>query len=155
MFGPVSAHSPPARLVLGIALALLCQDIGSARAQAVSPDFDDHFQRRTMRLDYFHSGGMGEEILALLPQQEPFRFVDEQLRGPYRRWHHEHTFAAIEGGTYAGDIIHDAEYYVLEAQNGERWAAEDERLGERLAELREQTGSPAPRLSTGRGAWDS
>jgi hypothetical protein len=65
MFGPVSAHSPAARLVLGVALVLFFQDVGSARAQLVSPDFDDHFQRRTMRLDYFHSGGMGEEILAL------------------------------------------------------------------------------------------
>ena len=23
-------------------------------------------------------------------------------------------------------IVHDAEYYILEAQNGERWAAEDQ-----------------------------
>ena len=29
--------------------------------------------------------------------------------------------AAKEGGK----IIHDAEYYVLEAQNGEKWAADD------------------------------
>ena len=26
-------------------------------------------------------------------------------------------------------VVHDAEYYILEAQNGERWAAEDKRLG--------------------------
>ena len=26
-----------------------------------------------------------------------------------------------------GKIVHDAEYYILEAQNGERWAAEDNR----------------------------
>ena len=25
----------------------------------------------------------------------------------------------------AKDIVHDAEYYIIEAQNGERWAAED------------------------------
>ena len=35
-------------------------------------------------------------------------------------------------------IVHDAEYYVLEAQNGERWAAEDERLEAKLAELRKK-----------------
>ncbi len=37
-------------------------------------------------------------------------------------------------------IVHDAEYYVLEAQNGERWAAEDRTLDARLAELRKKHG---------------
>ena len=40
------------------------------------------------------------------------------------------------------DIVHDAEYYILEAQNGERWKAEDEQLQKRLAELREKYGTP-------------
>ncbi|MEM7025802.1 MAG: sulfatase-like hydrolase/transferase, partial [Pseudomonadota bacterium] len=39
-------------------------------------------------------------------------------------------------------IVHDAEYYILEAQNGERWAAEDEALEAKLAELRERFGRP-------------
>ena len=44
---------------------------------------------------------------------------------------------------FAGDqIVHDAEYYVLEAQNGARWAAEDKGLDERLAELRKKHGRP-------------
>jgi arylsulfatase len=43
---------------------------------------------------------------------------------------------------YAADIIHDAEYYILETQNGERWAAEDAELDQRLAELSEQHGQP-------------
>ena len=42
----------------------------------------------------------------------------------------------------AQEIIHDAEYYILEVQNGERWAAEDEELAARLAELREEHGTP-------------
>lgn len=39
-------------------------------------------------------------------------------------------------------IVHDAEYYVLEAQNGARWKAEDTALNTRLAELRKKHGTP-------------
>jgi len=41
---------------------------------------------------------------------------------------------------FAGDIIHDAEFPILEAQNGERWDAEDKDLDEKLAQLREKFG---------------
>jgi ligand-binding SRPBCC domain-containing protein len=37
--------------------------------------------------------------------QPPHRFVDEQLRGPYRQWIHEHTFEARDGGTQARDVV--------------------------------------------------
>ncbi|MBM3871042.1 MAG: SRPBCC family protein [Verrucomicrobia bacterium] len=37
--------------------------------------------------------------------QPPYRFVDEQLRGPYRQWLHEHTFEARDGGTLARDVV--------------------------------------------------
>jgi len=40
----------------------------------------------------------------------PSRFVDEQRRGPYRLWRHEHRFAAREGGTECADHV---EYAVL------------------------------------------
>jgi len=42
----------------------------------------------------------------------------------------------------AKDIVHDAEFYVLKSQNGEKWAAEDEALDKKLAELREKHGRP-------------
>jgi ligand-binding SRPBCC domain-containing protein len=35
----------------------------------------------------------------------PFEFVDEQLKGPYRKWHHLHTFEARDGGTLVGDVV--------------------------------------------------
>lgn len=35
----------------------------------------------------------------------PHRFVDEQRRGPYRRWLHEHTFLLSGGGTLVQDRI--------------------------------------------------
>ncbi|HEX4085375.1 MAG TPA: SRPBCC family protein [Chthoniobacteraceae bacterium] len=33
------------------------------------------------------------------------RFVDEQRRGPYRLWRHEHTFQSRDGGTLCGDHV--------------------------------------------------
>ena len=33
-------------------------------------------------------------------------FVDEQRRGPYRLWHHQHHFREISGGVEMTDIVH-------------------------------------------------
>jgi ligand-binding SRPBCC domain-containing protein len=37
--------------------------------------------------------------------EEPFMFIDEQLKGPYKIWEHKHKFKEIEGGIEAEDII--------------------------------------------------
>ncbi len=37
--------------------------------------------------------------------EPPHRFVDEQVRGPYRRWIHEHTFVAVGDATRVGDHV--------------------------------------------------
>ena len=37
--------------------------------------------------------------------QPPYRFVDQQLRGPYKRWHHEHLFEEVPGGTKVVDRV--------------------------------------------------
>ena len=42
------------------------------------------------------------EITAWEP---PHRFVDEQRRGPYSMWVHEHTFEEKDGGTLARDHV--------------------------------------------------
>jgi arylsulfatase len=42
----------------------------------------------------------------------------------------------------AGKIVHDAEYYILEAQNGKKWAVEDKQLDKKLAELRKKYKNP-------------
>jgi ligand-binding SRPBCC domain-containing protein len=38
----------------------------------------------------------------------PHRFVDEQLRGPYRIWIHEHRFSDESGGTLCEDSVNYA-----------------------------------------------
>lgn len=38
--------------------------------------------------------------------QEPNYFVDEQRKGPYKIWHHEHHFKEVEGGVIMTDILH-------------------------------------------------
>jgi arylsulfatase len=40
------------------------------------------------------------------------------------------------------EIVHDADYYILEAQNGKKWAAEDKEIDKKLAELRKKHGQP-------------
>ena len=35
-------------------------------------------------------------------------FIDEQRRGPYSLWHHQHHFEAVEDGVKMTDIVHYA-----------------------------------------------
>ena len=42
----------------------------------------------------------------------------------------------------AKDFVQDAEFYVLKAQHGEKWAEEDKELNKRLAELEKKFGTP-------------
>lgn len=37
--------------------------------------------------------------------EPPFSFVDQQRRGPYRLWHHLHTFEERDGGTVCTDVV--------------------------------------------------
>lgn len=38
--------------------------------------------------------------------QAPNYFVDEQRKGPYKLWHHQHHFQKIEGGVEMTDLVH-------------------------------------------------
>ncbi|MCF8302543.1 MAG: SRPBCC family protein [Bacteroidales bacterium] len=38
--------------------------------------------------------------------EDPFYFVDNQLSGPFKLWHHKHFFREIDGGTEMTDLVH-------------------------------------------------
>ncbi len=50
-------------------------------------------------------------------------------------------FGSVEVSLAQDKIVHDAEYYILESQNGERWKGEDKDIQKRLAELKKEHGT--------------
>ena len=38
--------------------------------------------------------------------EPPYRFIDEQIRGPYKIWQHEHTFEDLGDQTLVRDRVH-------------------------------------------------
>ena len=91
------------------------------------------------------------EIAAWEP---PDRFVDRQLRGPYRLWHHEHLFVEEEGGT---KVIDHVDYAVWGGALALRFGVrrDIERIfahrSQRLIEIfgaRTRTGTPNQNLTT-------
>ena len=68
---------------------------------------DDADMREGLRIEYrIRPLGFPQKwVSAITAYDPPHRFVDEQVRGPYARWHHEHRFRAVEGGTEVTDIV--------------------------------------------------
>ena len=66
--------------------------------------------REGLKLDYkLRVHGFPLRWQSLIKAWEPpHRFVDEALRSPYRKWHHEHRFEAKDGGTLCRDHVHYA-----------------------------------------------
>jgi len=59
------------------------------------------------------------------------------------------TFMVVTGlvtTVQAAEIVHDAEYYILEKQNGEKWAKEDKSLDKKLAEFTRKNGGKPPNI---------
>ena len=46
----------------------------------------------------------------------------------------------------AGEIIHDGEYYFVQQQYAEQWAAEDKQVDKKLAEIRKKNGGKRPNI---------
>lgn len=51
-------------------------------------------------------GGVPMRWLTEIREWQPGeRFVDVQLRGPYKTWHHLHEFREVSGGTEMRDVV--------------------------------------------------
>jgi len=59
------------------------------------------------RIDYrINVKGIPMKWRTLISEWEPGRkFVDEQEKGPYVKWHHTHEFESVEGGTLMRDRV--------------------------------------------------
>ncbi len=52
----------------------------------------------------------------ILDWEPPYKFIDRQNRGPYRKWIHTHTFEENEGGTLVKDhVAYETPGWVLES----------------------------------------
>lgn len=79
----------------------------------IRPPFDDKDAYAGQRITYTVKPLLGVPLtwVTLIEGIEaPHRFVDIQLKGPYERWWHEHTFEAVEGGVPMRDRV---EYQLL------------------------------------------
>ncbi len=52
-----------------------------------------------------HFGILFSMTSRVTEHDRPARFVDEQVRGPFGRWWHEHRFEAVDGGTLMVDVV--------------------------------------------------
>jgi ligand-binding SRPBCC domain-containing protein len=80
--------------------------------------------------------------------EPPHRFVDEQRRGPYRIWRHEHRFSERDEGTMLSDRV---EYAVLFDSVVHRWLVRPdiERIfAFRTKKMRELFGGILPQFSS-------
>jgi ligand-binding SRPBCC domain-containing protein len=63
---------------------------------------------RGTRIEYrLRLHGVPLPWVSRIEEWQPGRgFVDRQVRGPYRLWHHRHEFVAHERGTLVRDTVH-------------------------------------------------
>ncbi len=68
---------------------------------------DDGRMREGLRIEYrIRPLGLPQKwVSEITAYDPPHRFVDEQVKGPYARWHHEHEFREVEGGTEVRDTV--------------------------------------------------
>ena len=63
--------------------------------------------RRGLRIHYrIRPLGVPQRWTSEITEYDPpYRFVDEQVRGPYRRWRHIHEFRPVGDATEIVDVV--------------------------------------------------
>ena len=88
----------------------------ASNLEAITPDSlrfsivegQDLVMRVGLEIDYrLRIHGIPARWRSIISKWEPpFAFVDEQVRGPYRSWHHLHTFHAVDDNmTRVEDVV--------------------------------------------------
>lgn len=75
---------------------------------SIREPFDDRPAHAGQRITYTVKPMLGIPLtwVTLIEQVEaPYRFVDTQLKGPYKRWCHLHTFEPVDGGVMMRDRV--------------------------------------------------
>jgi ligand-binding SRPBCC domain-containing protein len=70
--------------------------------------FDDKDAYAGQRITYTVKPVLGIPLtwVTLIEDVEaPYKFVDTQQKGPYKRWWHQHTFEAVDGGVLMRDRV--------------------------------------------------
>jgi uncharacterized protein YbjT (DUF2867 family)/ligand-binding SRPBCC domain-containing protein len=78
---------------------------GQMRFEFLSNDFE---MRAGLEIEYRLRPMFGVPVgwrTAITSFDPPHRFTDVQLKGPYGRWEHSHSFSSVEGGTLVVDEI--------------------------------------------------
>jgi len=77
----------------------------------------------------------------------PTEFIDVQAQGPYRLWHHTHSFQAVAGGTLMRDLVRYALPFGLLGQLAHAWLVK--------SDLRSVFDYRAAKVSDILGAWSA
>jgi ligand-binding SRPBCC domain-containing protein len=73
---------------------------------ALEPPEPEQIETGTLIAYRLRLHGVPVRWVSRIEEWDPGReFVDVQIRGPYRRWHHRHRFEPIDGGTKVTDRV--------------------------------------------------
>jgi ligand-binding SRPBCC domain-containing protein len=71
--------------------------------------------------------GVSVKWRTLIESWDPGRsFVDTQLRGPYKKWHHTHRFEELQGGVLIEDrVLYRVPFFFVGEAFGGAWVRRD------------------------------